>query len=272
MATSAAGAALTDANRAAQLAARAGSLQELVRLWSIVDIENLPGTIDTFARAAAILAGQGFEQSAAAAANYYGLFRRVEGVGALIVPRATAPSIDVMMGQLRGAALKGIIDGRRAGMTLGAAGRQGLIKAAGQLTKLVLAGGRQTIIGAAAADPQALGWARHTSGDPCAFCRSLAARGPVYKSEKSAGFEAHDHCACSPEPVYRGAPEALGVVKQSTDYAGEFREAQAWAKASGTMSADTSNNALNNYRRWLDAGAPSAAGANDAGNGGNHGE
>jgi len=272
MATSAAGATLSEANRAAQLAARAGSLQELVRLWSIVDIENLPGTIDTFARAAAILAGQGFGQSAGAAAEYYSLFRRVEGIGSLIVPLASAPSIAVMMGLLRGAALKGILDGRRAGMTLGAAGRQGLIKTAGQLTKLVLAGGRQTIIGATQTDPRALGWARFTSGDPCAFCRSLAARGPVYKSEKSSDFMPHDHCACMPEPVYRGAPEAVGVVKQSADYAAEFRDAQAWARASGTMSQDTSNNALNNYRRWLDNGKPSASGATDGGNAGNNGE
>jgi len=272
VALTAAGAALTEANRAAQLAARAGSLQELVRLWSIIDIENLPGTIDTFARAAAILAGQGFDQSAAAAANYYGLFRRVEGVGMLIVPKAIAPSIDVSMSLLRGAALKGIIDGRKAGMTLGAAGRQGLIKAAGQLTKIVLSGGRQTIVGATAADPKALGWARHTSGDPCAFCRSLAARGPVYKTEKSADFEAHDHCACQAEPVYPGEPGSLGTPQQAADYASEFRQAQAWARSSGTMSADTSNNALNNYRRWLDSGKPSAAGAADAGNGGNDGE
>lgn len=272
MATTAAGAALTEANRAAQLAARAGSLQELVRLWSIVDVENLPGTIDTFARAAAILGGQGFAESAAAAAEYYALFRRVEGIGALIVPRAVAPAIDIMMGLLRGAALKGIIDGRRAGMTLGRAGDQGLIKVAGQLTKIVLAGGRQTIIGATQTDPKALGWARQTSGDPCAFCRSLAARGPVYKSEKSAEFLPHDHCACMPEPLYRGAPEGLGVARQSAEYAAEFREAQAWARASGTMSADTSNNALNNYRRWLDNGKPSASGATDGGNAGNNGE
>ena len=265
MALTAAGAALTQANRAAQLAARAGSLQGLLRLWSIVDVTDLAGTIETFARAAALLAGEGFDQSAAAAANYYGLFRRVEGVGAITVPAARRPAAEVMVGELRGAALKGIIDGRKAGMDIGRAKSQGLVRVAGALTKLVLAGGRQTIIGATDRDRQALGWARATSGDPCTFCRMLASRGPAYKSEKSADFQPHDHCACMPEPVYRGDPAAVGVAKQAAEYLGEYHEAQAWARASGTMSKDTGNNALNNYRRWLDNGKPSASGEPTAG-------
>lgn len=256
MALTAAGSALTSAHRASQLAARAGSLQGLLRLWSIVDIENLPGTIDTFAQAAALLAGEGFDQSAAAAANYYGLFRRVEGIGAVAVPRAARPSLETFAGELRGAALKGIIDARKAGMSLLGAGQQGLVRVSGALTKLVLAGGRMTITGAVDRDRQALGWARATSGDPCTFCRMLASRGPVYKSEKSADFEAHDHDACMPEPVYRGDPKSVGVVADSAKYLDEYQRAQAWARGSGTMSQDTSNNALNNYRRWLANGSP----------------
>lgn len=268
MALTAAGATLTSAHRAAQLAARAGSLQELLRLWQLVDVTNLAGTIDTFARAAAIIAGAGFEQSAAVAANYYGLFRRVEGVGRLAIPAAGRPSADVVQGLLRGAALKGILDARRAGMSVDQASQQGLIRAAGEMTKLVLAGGRQTIITGTLNDRAALGWARATSGDPCTFCRSLAARGPVYKSEKSAGFEPHDHCGCMPEPAYAGDPVGIGVAARGAEFAAEYQQAQAWARSSGTMSTDTSNNQLNNYRRWLDNGKPSAAGANDAGNGG----
>jgi hypothetical protein len=183
VALTAAGAALTDAHRAAQLAARAGSLQGLLRLWALVDVENLPGTINAFAQAAALLAGEGFDQSAAAAANYYALFRRVEGVGAIAVPRASRLPAEIMIGQLRGSALKGIIDGRKAGMTLQAAKQQGFVRVAGELTKLVLAGGRMTITGAVQHDRRALGWARSTSGEPCTFCRMLASRGPVYKSE-----------------------------------------------------------------------------------------
>jgi hypothetical protein len=258
MALTRAGATLTEANRAAQLATRAGSLQELVRLWSIVDIENLPGTINTFARAAAILAGDGFDRSAVAAANYYGLFRRVEGVGTIAVPRAPRPVLDVLIGALRGAALKGIIDGRKAGMGLPAASRNGLIRVSGELTKQVLAGGRMTITSAVEQDPVALGWARVTSGEPCPFCRLLASRGPVYKSAKTADFEAHDHDVCMPEAVFRGKQDEGPAVDDGDKYLREYRQAQAWARSSGTMSSGTSNDSLNNYRRWLANGSPSA--------------
>lgn len=270
MALTAAGTALTRANQAAQLAARARSLQGLLRLWQIVDVTDLSGTINTFARAAALLAGEGFAESAVTAANYYSLFRRVEGIGALIVPTAPRPSVDLLVGGLRGAALKGIIDARKAGMSTEAAKSQGLVRVAGELTKQVLAGGRMTITGAVTDDRKALGWARVTSGDPCAFCRSLAARGPVYKSSRTADFAAHDHDACMPEPVYAGTQTKAGVAAQSAVYADEFKTAQVWARTSGTMSQDTSNNALNNYRRWLDNGQPKP-GENDGGSAGNDG-
>ena len=256
MALTVAGGVLTKANQAAQLAARAGSLQELVRLWSIVDIENLPGTIDTFARAAAIVAGQGYARSAAAAANYYGLFRRVEGAGVIAVAPAAAPSSDYFAELMLGASLAGIITARKAGMSLPSASRQGLVRASGEMTKLVLFGGRMTIIEAAQRDPKALGWSRVTTGEPCAFCRMLAARGPAYKSEKTAEFEAHGHCACMAEPVYRGKQDSGPVPADSAKYLAEYRTAQEWARSSGTMSQDTSNNALNNYRRWLANGSP----------------
>lgn len=257
MALTAAGAALTSANRAAQLAARARSLEGLLRLWQVVDVTDLAGTIDTFARAAALLAGDGFAESATTAANYYSLFRIVEGIGRIIVPAAPRPPADGVAADIRGAALKGIIDGRKAGMTIDDAKKQGLIRAAGALTKQVLAGGRMTILGGVDQDPRALGWVRATSGDPCTFCRMLAGRGPVYRSEKSAGFEPHDHCSCMPEPVYRGRQDAsVGTAAATAAYADEYKQAQAWARNNGNPSSDTSNAALNNYRRWLANGRP----------------
>jgi hypothetical protein len=79
--------------------------------------------------------------------------------------------------------------------------------AAGAGTRHVLTGGRRSLLTLVEADPQALGWARVTDGNPCAFCAMLASRGPVYGSEAAAGFSAHDACACTAEPVYsRQAP------------------------------------------------------------------
>ena len=249
MAKTAAGAELTRAHHAAQLAVRAGSLANLVKLWKIVDPTDLTNTIDTFVQAAVLLAGQGFDRSAGTASRYYSLFRRVEGVtGALpaagLAPRPTS----VVLGdELRGAALKGIITARRAGLTPELSKERGLVRVVGALGKLVLAGGRRTLIHVADRDPKALGFGRVTSGDPCAFCRMLAGRGAVYKTEKSADFEAHDSCGCSVEPLFQGGDPP----PQAAEYAREWNEAQRLARQTGTSSSGTSNNALNNYRRYL---------------------
>lgn len=251
------GAQLTTAHRAAQLAVRARSLQGLIGLWKAVDVTNLADTIDVFSQAAALLAGQSFDQSALVATRYFESFRAAEAIpGAARAIVAQRPTQIIMSGQLRGAALKGILDGRSAGMDITRAKTNGLVRVVGQMAKMVLAGGRMTITGSVQNDRQALGWARVTSGDPCTFCRMLAGRGPVYKSQKSADFEAHDHDGCTPEPVYDRGEIHLGPVAQSATYKKEYDTAQAWARAGGTMSQDTSNNALNNYRRWLASGSP----------------
>jgi hypothetical protein len=115
---------------------------------------------------------------------------------------------------------------------------------------LVLTGGRMTLIGMAQRDPQALGWGRVTAGDPCAFCRMLAGRGPAYKTEKAAGFEAHGACACGVEITYRGSKGPA----QAAEYGKEWQAAQQWGRDNGLSSEGTSNDALNTYRRYLAAG------------------
>ena len=51
-------------------------------------------------------------------------------------------------------------------------------------------------------------WARvvHPSAKgPCGFCAMLAARGPVYRSQDTAGSRYHDNCVCTCVPVYTSA-------------------------------------------------------------------
>jgi hypothetical protein len=265
MAATAAGAELTRAYRAGQQALQARSLRELLVLWRAVDVTNLTGTIDLFVRAAVLLTRRDNAESAGLAARYYALFRAAENVpgNAPAVSLAAAPAPEYLSGQLRGAALKGVIDARRAGLAVARAKDQGLVRVTGEFVKQVLAGGRMTILDATKRDRRAVGWVRAGSGSPCSFCRGLIAGGPVYKTAGAADFAAHDHCNCTPEPLYRrGAP-----TQQEVKYAAEYQRAQAWARESGTMSSGTSNNALNNYRRWLDAGSPTAGNAGTEGSG-----
>ncbi len=104
--------------------------------------------------------------------------------------------------------------------------------AAGQ--RLVANGGRETTL----SNKLAVGFYRQTtSAAPCAFCMMLASRGPVYHSEQSAGFEAHDGCSCIPVAVFeKGTP--------LTDQAKTFRSQ--WNSATSGLSG---NDALNAFRR-----------------------
>lgn len=244
---------ITAAYRAQQLADRAGSIRNLVQLWKAVDPTRLADTIDVFTHAAVILMGQAYDASGSLAATYFDLFRRAEGVtgAAPAVAAAERPGVDFMAGQLRGAALTGIINARKAGKSVAVAADNGLVKVIGTFGKLVLAGGNKTILTAVQRDKKAVGWARITSGDPCAFCRLLSSRGAVYRSDRSASFEPHDHCSCTAEPVYHDTS-----LDQGEEHLSEYKQAQAWARSTDSLSKGTSNNALNNYRRWLAAGKP----------------
>lgn len=85
---------------------------------------------------------------------------------------------------------------------------------AGAVDRLVLDVGRRTLVDAVQADRQAKGWARVTRPGACSFCRLLATRGAVYKTESTAGrdanarfagdgeFKFHNHCHCYIEPVF----------------------------------------------------------------------
>lgn len=76
------------------------------------------------------------------------------------------------------------------------------VESSGAASRHVLTGGRQSLLTLLQRDSRVQRWIRVTDGDPCAFCAMLAGRGPVYLTEDSAGFRAHDHCACTAEAVY----------------------------------------------------------------------
>lgn len=77
----------------------------------------------------------------------------------------------------------------------------------GGVHKRVANPARATIIDNAARDPRAVGTQRYArSSGGCPFCRMLASRGNVYRSETSATFAAHDNCTCVAVPAFGGAP------------------------------------------------------------------
>jgi hypothetical protein len=107
----------------------------------------------------------------------------------------------------------------------------------GEAGKLVLSGGRRTLIAGVDQDRRALGWERVTSGSPCSFCLMLAARGPVY-GERGSQFEAHGHCSCTGEPVFERG------LSPSSDLADE------WSDVTEGLSGKDARNA---WRRHVEA-------------------
>ena len=197
---------LTERHRRLQLTLSAQALRDLFQLWSTVDPTNLRETIGPFTRAGAVIVRAGRQASAAAASRYYVTFRQLEGVGGqLVVTLAAPPELDVVEGQLRGAGLAGVVRARERGLGVEAASRNGFVKLAGSAASLVLGGGRETLLGAVHSDREALGYQRVTDASPCAFCRMVASRGAVFKSDASAAFQAHGHCGCTAEPYFENS-------------------------------------------------------------------
>jgi hypothetical protein len=97
----------------------------------------------------------------------------------------------------------------------------------GSSTRLVLNGGRETVVRAAGVDPVALGWERVIEPGACSFCSMLAGRGGVYK-ESTVNFRAHDHCHCVGRPVFRGQ---TSVNRDLSDKWGEVTKGKRGAAA-----------------------------------------
>lgn len=203
MARTAEASALTRRHYALQVQIRAAALRDLLPLWSVVDPTDLRGTIDGFSRAGAVVAQSRRRDSAGLAGRYFREFRRLEGVrGTAFMSVAGTLGRAVLEDAVRSAALAGIVNARRRGLGVGAAANNGLVKVTGAVTRLVLNGGRDTLLDAVDGDRAARGWQRVLGGPSCDFCTTLATRGAVYKGEDTAGFQAHDHCTCSAEPVF----------------------------------------------------------------------
>lgn len=75
-------------------------------------------------------------------------------------------------------------------------------RAEGVADLLVTSIGKGALIAAIMGDNKAQKWARVTSGKACAFCRMLATRGAVYKTDLSASFVPHPKCHCTIEAVF----------------------------------------------------------------------
>ncbi|NOQ62712.1 hypothetical protein [Mycolicibacterium fortuitum] len=87
----------------------------------------------------------------------------------------------------------------------------------GTATRAVFSGSRATVI--TNTEREGVRWARHASANACGFCRMLATRGAVYRSQALAK-KSHDHCHCLAVPDRDGLYTPAPYVEQwERDYA-----------------------------------------------------
>lgn len=149
--------------------------------------------------------------SAALAADYYDAERDEAGIRRrFTVPVADTPPVEQLRRSM-GWATRDLADDY---VDLDAV----LARVDGAAVRAALAGGRDTLVEATEADPQARGYARIPRPDACAFCAMLGLRifgkngriQGVYQSEQTALFKGgsddkyHDYCRCTAQVIFNG--------------------------------------------------------------------
>lgn len=204
MAATVAGRRLTEKHRLLQLRLAALTVAQMRTVWPLLDPEHLDASAARWLRAAVPLVAAQRRNSAILAARYAQEFRRLEAPTA---PSFTpSPIVDLPVDEVvTSLTVTGPVSVKQAmarGVPLVRAMSTAEARVAGAALRQALTGGRDTIAHAVDDDPNALGWQRITSGAPCEFCSMLASRGAVY-GQATGAFQAHDHCSCQTEPVYR---------------------------------------------------------------------
>lgn len=193
---------LTQRHRAQQLLLRRATQSQAARLWPALDYARLDETFPTFASATARLVQANGQTSAGLAAGYLRELRREERVGGTAKIALAQPlNPEQFATSLRVTSVVIIKKATANGIAPDAAMASGKSEMLGAVARLVLNAGRSTITDSLAQDPRAAGYERVLGGAGCDFCQMLAGRGGVYSAE-TADFEAHDHCACTPSPVW----------------------------------------------------------------------
>lgn len=189
---------LAESHRVLQVRLRAGVNRNVVTLLrDLFDTANADRTWPAIRASLAATARQQHSVSAALANTYYAQARAQADVPGSYVPVTPADLAEELLRVVLDAT--GIAAFKKA-IRLGKSREEALqlagVSLSGAIARLVLSGGRDAILRNVREDSRAVGWARITDKDPCAWCSMLAGRGPVYRTKGTASFPAHDHCAC----------------------------------------------------------------------------
>lgn len=190
---------LTVMHRRQQLALRQATITQIEQAWPALDWANLDKAYPGFAAEVASVVSKGRRTSSGLAAGYLRAFRVASGLPGdvrIVVPHMPPRQFKTAL------RVTSLVAAKRSAAALVApdvAMANALTLASGSMARLVLSAGRETVTQTIRTDPDARGWERVLGGGGCDFCQMLAGR--IYPKD-NAGFEAHDRCGCSAEPVY----------------------------------------------------------------------
>lgn len=176
---------------------------ELFRRY--VDPDDFGPSFDRAKVGIAALIRQGRARAATLADGYYREELLAAGLDPADLPRwADELPPEAILAALDGGTRRNVHERELAAITARASDRSRadvLDTALGGLLGVVkartAAGGTDRLAAIVQADRRVNGWARVSDGSPCHRCALLVSRGPVYRSERSAGFARHDGCGCS---------------------------------------------------------------------------
>jgi len=237
--------AVLEAYRLSQVALQQEIAADVAAIMPFLDFDNLADSWSGVERLMVGVTNARHAESVQLSQSFYRSVRTAEGITGPFTLRGADPlDAKTLVQNLR------IVGPGHAGEAIWA-GRTDVYdttfsKLRGEVGRNALNGGRSSVLNTTRSDRKAVGWVRVTDGNPCAFCRMLASRGPVYKKSGSIStgdFKAHPKCACVAKPVYSEEDPWPGKGEK-------FR--QEWDEATAGFSG---NDALNAYRRYIAARA-----------------
>ena len=225
-------------------------IRDVIGIFAGLGLSNVRASWPPVEAAIAAMIKDRFRLSAVLGQSFYRDQRLAAGAaGSFEASIPPLPSQARLLGTLQATGPYSLLQDIGGGKPLEQALQNASVRIGGAAAYLALEGARTLVTDAVREDPEALAWMRETtSGHPCAFCAMLASRGAVYKNEKTAGFEAHDHCACVAVPVW--TQYAIKLLRDND-------LALAWEKQTKGYSGAAARNA---WRRYWDAqpGGPNA--------------
>lgn len=195
----------------AEFASHAADLATIDPATAAALIRDLAAELaDEYGRAASLLAAEWYED-----------LRPGDGFDATLVD----PNIDKLQGDLSWSMRDLFADEPNAAKAT---------SLSAEVTDLAISNaGRATVLTNMRRDPLDVRYARHASASACAFCAMLATRQATYRSEETAGVDAHRKCHCIAVPVWPGQ------TVEEAPYVAKWRDAyhDSRASAGGDTSA-----------------------------------